>query len=200
MDTAETLPSNLSPQNPDDSSRQNQTQESSSSSTPSEPMDMNALSKEAEEILNTMLPLLSFEAKLTTTLEKTTVRIRMQCEDAGRLIGRRGSTVNEIQFLLNRILQRRHKSVPRIFLDVDGPREAQPVIPETADPEIVAKAEEAASQVRRWGDPMELGSIDAANRKVIQDMFAKDKELEVIVSEKGDPSGPQKVRIQIKQK
>jgi spoIIIJ-associated protein len=197
MDTAETLPSNLSPQNPDDP-RHDQTQEGSA--TPSEPMDMNALSKEAEEILGTMLPLLSFEAKLTTTLEKSTVRIRMQCEDAGRLIGRRGSTVNEIQFLLNRILQRRHKSVPRIFLDVDGPREVKPEIPAEADPETITKAQTAVDQVRRWGDPVELGSIDALNRKAIQDMYAKDKELEVIVSEKGDLSGPQKVRIQLKQK
>lgn len=196
MDTAETLPSNLSPQN--SNSALHQAQESASA--PSEPMDMTALSKEAEEILATMLPLLSFEAKLITVLEKTTVRIRMQCEDAGRLIGRRGSTVNEIQFLLNRILQRRHKSVPRIFLDVDGPREVKPEIPAEADPEIITKAQSAADQVRRWGDAVELGLIDAVNRKAIQDMYAKDRELEVIVNEKGDSTAPQKVRIQLKQK
>ena len=82
------------------------------------PMDLNSLAQEAQEILCSMLPLLSFEAKLTPFIENNSIRIQVECKDAGRLIGRKGSTVNEIQFLLNRILQRRYKSLSRIFLDV----------------------------------------------------------------------------------
>src|ERR1044072_7849982 len=118
------------------------------------PVDMNAIAQESQTLLADMLRLLSFDAQLTAQIEKENVRIRMQCEEAGRLIGRRGATVNEIQFLLNRILQRRHKIVPRIFLDVDGPKEAPP----EPDPEIVSRVQAQADKVRRWGDPVDLGS------------------------------------------
>jgi spoIIIJ-associated protein len=87
-------------------------------------IDIPSLANEACTVLQEMLALLSFQAQMNPAIESGTVRIHLQSEDAGRLIGRKGSTVNEIQFLLNRILQRRHKSIPRIFLDVDGQREA----------------------------------------------------------------------------
>src|SRR4051812_28855969 len=103
------------PATPDSSSSDN-----TPASTEAPSISLELLAEQAKEVLGTMLPLLSFEAKLTANIEPNGVRIRMECEDAGRLIGRRGATVNEIQFLLNRILQRRHKAIPRIFLDVDG--------------------------------------------------------------------------------
>src|SRR4051812_32741540 len=78
-------------------------QNPAAASTPEAPsITLEQLVEQAKEVLGTMLPLLSFEAKLAVTIEPNSVRIRMECEDAGRLIGRRGATVNEIQFLLNR--------------------------------------------------------------------------------------------------
>ncbi len=165
------------------------------------PLDLNALSQEAKEILGSMLPLLSFEAKLTSSVENESVRIRVECENAARLIGRRGATVNEIQFLLNRILQRRHKLVPRIFLDVDGPKEAQAIANQIVNEKIVEQAQALAERVRRWGEPLELGPIHAVDRKAIQEIFAKDRELEVTALDPNmDPSKPQRVQIRVKQK
>lgn len=91
---------------------------------PEAPMDLNLLADEARQILNEMLPLLAFDVQMTSAIEGTNVRIQMKCGDAARLIGRRGATINEIQFLVNRILQRRHKNVPRFYLDVEGGKEA----------------------------------------------------------------------------
>ncbi len=161
------------------------------------PPDLNALAQEAQEILRSILPLLSFEARLTSSTEGGGVRIKMECEDAGRLIGRRGSTVNEIQFLLNRILQRRHKTVPRILLDVDGSRESD----EKADEHLITRIQGVTDQVRRWGEATELGPMNAHDRKAVQDMFANDQELEVVSLEPGeDSAGAQKMRLQLKKK
>ena len=161
-------------------------------------IDLNSISQEAQEILASMLQLLSFQAKLSSTFEKETIRIHMQCEDAGRLIGRRGSTVNEIQFLLNRILQRRHKPVPRIFLDVDGPQEVQQA-QEKINSELLNQAKSKADQVRRWGESVELGSFKAEDCKILQDFFARDKELEVVTtSSRPSESGMQTLRIQLR--
>ncbi|MBI4027511.1 MAG: KH domain-containing protein [Verrucomicrobia bacterium] len=160
------------------------------------PPDLNALADEVRQILGSMLPLLSFEAKLDSSVENDCVRIRVECQDAGRLIGRRGSTVNEIQFLLNRILQRKHKTVPRIFLDVNG---GQPQ--ETASNEILDRVRSLAAQVRRWGEAANVAPLNAADRKAVEEMFARDHELEVVpIETRGGNPEMQKMRIQLKQK
>ena len=68
-------------------------------------MDIPALAQEAQEILATMLPLLLFEAKLTTTTSPEGVRIHVECEDASRLIGRGGSTIREVQHNFSSLLR-----------------------------------------------------------------------------------------------
>ncbi len=156
------------------------------------------LAQEAEEILKSMLPLLSFEAKLITSIETNNVRIQMECEDAGRLIGRKGSTVNEIQFLLNRILQRRHKTIPRIFLDVNGSREKEKAA--TVNEELIARVQALADKVRRWGEPVELGAMNAEDRKIIEELFAEDQEMEVAKLGLKEDSGLQKMVLQLKKK
>ena len=163
-----------------------------------QPIDINSLAQEAEEILKSMLPLLSFEAKLITSIETNNVRIQMECEDAGRLIGRKGSTVNEIQFLLNRILQRRHKTIPRIFLDVNGSREKEKAA--TVNEELIARVQALADKVRRWGEPVELGAMNAEDRKIIEELFAEDQEMEVAKLGLKEDSGLQKMVLQPKKK
>lgn len=164
--------------------------------TPAIPLDQ--VAEMAREVLATMLPLLSFEAKLTPTIETNTVRIRMECEDAGRLIGRRGATVNEIQFLLNRILQRRHKSIPRIFLDVDGFKEEESA-EAPQQHQAVERVKSMADQVRRWGEPVDTEPMTQAERTVVEEYYSRDKELEVItIQSKEDARGMQRMRIQLK--
>ncbi len=239
-----------------------------SQTTPSSPpVDPVVFSKAAEEVLSAMLPLLSFQATMSSTIEKDMIRIRLVCEDAGRLIGRRGLIINEIQFLTNRILQSRYKMAPRVFLDVDDPpgsekktekkmespprmekekpsvREERepplfrkerertesrgekgwqpvvlstpppvapvpkaevpevPLVPREALHGVIAQAEAVANQVRRWGDPMELGAMNAEDRRLVEEYFRKDRELEAVVVEaKGGPADMRKIRIQVKQK
>lgn len=173
-------------------------------SSPEPKMELATLTKEAQEILTPMLQMLSFEARQDARIEEGIVHIHLECEDAGRLIGRRGTTINELQFLLNRILQRRHKTVPRVFLDVDSAAqpEAPPLPPVLdANPELMAKVKSVFDQVRRWGEAKDLGALNAADRKALQDMLARDRELEIVpLDGREDASGFQKMRLQVKQK
>ncbi len=167
-------------------------------------LDIQAIAREAQEILGFMLPFLSFEAKLETFIERESVRIRVDCQDAARLIGRRGSTVNEIQFLLNLILQRRYKLVPRILLDISGPFEAKTqaqtsvaqISENEIDPEIIERIQSLVNQVRRWGEPLESEPLSTIHRKHVQEIFTKDHEIEVIdLGTQGDSSKPQRLQF-----
>ena len=199
-------------------------QANSGEDLPAHSMDLNLLATESQEILASLLRLLAFEVKLSSTIEQGNLRIQLECEDAGRLIGRKGATVNELQFLLNRILQRRHEIVPRIFLDVDGPREKNgetkpgqpapvqpapvqpapvqpPPVEPRADEKLIQRVKEIAAQVHRWGEPVALGTLNAAERQIVQDVVAKDPELEAVSLEPAaDPSRPQKMQLRVKEK
>ena len=46
--------------------------------------------------------------------------VRISSEDAGRIIGRRGQTLESLQLLANRIMFKEDEECPRISLDIDG--------------------------------------------------------------------------------
>ena len=93
------------------------------------------------------------------TLEEG-VLLEVKAEDAGRLIGRQGQTLTELQYILNRLLFHQDSAAPRVTVDVGGYR-AQ------ARDALVNKAKEAAEKVRRWGDIVELEPMNAFDRRVV---------------------------------
>ena len=61
------------------------------------------------------------------------LEIKITSEDAGRIIGRKGQTLESLQLILNRIMFKGDEEFPRITLDIDGysngdrePRERRP--------------------------------------------------------------------------
>lgn len=163
---------------------------------PPAPIDMKMVAQQAEEVLGTMLRLLTFQVKLSTVADDQSIRISLECEDPGRLIGRRGMTVNQLQYLLNRVLQRKHPALPRIYLDVAGRGEKEKI-----SEEFIERISDAGNQVRRWGQPVDLGTLKPPEQKTVQDMFNQDPELEVVsVDPDAGPAKPQRMQLRIKEK
>ncbi len=77
------------------------------------------------------------------------VLLDVKTDDSGRLIGRQGQTLSDLQYVTNRLLFQQDPSAPKVMVDVSGYR-AQ------AREALVKKAKEAAEKVRRWGDVVEL--------------------------------------------
>src|SRR5437868_3862821 len=77
----------------------------------------------AHEVLNSLLRMLGFQTEIDSEIIGANLRIRIKCEDAGRLIGRGGSNLSSLQFLLNRLIFRRVPGAPRVYLDVEGFKE-----------------------------------------------------------------------------
>jgi spoIIIJ-associated protein len=169
------------------------------------PVDMKAVAQQSEEVLGTMLRLLMFEVKLQSTVEDQSIRINLECEDPGRLIGRRGMTVNQLQYLLNRVLQRKHPSLPRIYLDVAGheeqEKEKEKEKDEKISDEFTRRITSAGDQVRRWGQAVDLGSLKPTEQKAVRDLFGNDRELEIFsLDPNADPEKPQRLQLRIKEK
>ena len=99
------------------------------------------------------------------------ILLDIQTDDPGRLIGRSGQTLSELQFLLNRIVFKHDARIPRLILDVGGYRQQ-------ARDQLVARAKETAEKVRRWGDVLELEPMNAYDRWVVHNALKDDPDIE----------------------
>jgi spoIIIJ-associated protein len=95
----------------------------------------------------------------------------VKTEDSGRLIGRQGQTLSDLQYITNRLLFQQDTSAPKIMVDVSGYR-AQ------AREALVKKAKESAEKVRRWGDVVELEPLNAFDRRIIHQALKDDPNIE----------------------
>ena len=95
----------------------------------------------------------------------------VKTEDAGRLIGRQGQTLADLQYVTNRILFQQDTSAPKVMVDVGGYR-AQ------AREALVKRAKEASDKVRRWGDAVELEPLNAFDRRVVHQALKDDPDVE----------------------
>jgi spoIIIJ-associated protein len=126
---------------------------------------------DAKATLEKILTLLGF----TATIEEHTMEdgslLDVKAEDSGRLIGRQGQTLSDLQYITNRLLFQQDPSAPKIMVDISGYR-AQ------AREALVRKAKEAAEKVRRWGDVVELEPLSAFDRRIIHQALKDDPGIE----------------------
>lgn len=95
----------------------------------------------------------------------------VKADDAGRLIGRQGQTLGELQYILNRLLFQQDNKAPKVTVDVGGYRTQ-------AREALVKRALEAAEKVRRWGDIVELEPMNAFDRRIVHGALKDDPTVE----------------------
>ena len=116
---------------------------------------------EPKVTLERMLDTLGFKATVEEHKMEEGVLLDVKTDDSGRLIGRQGQTLADLQYLTNRMLFQQDPTVPKVLvLDVSGYR-AQ------AREALVKRAQDAAEKVRRWGDVVELEPLNAFDRRII---------------------------------
>lgn len=125
----------------------------------------------AKEILEKIIELLGFTATVEEHTLEEGVLLEIQSDDAGRLIGREGKTLSNLQYIVNRMLYRQDPTLPKVTLDVGGYRAR-------AREALVKKAKEAAEKVRRWGDVVELEPMNAFDRRIVHQALKDDPDVE----------------------
>jgi len=99
------------------------------------------------------------------------VLLNVKTEDSGRLIGRQGQTLADLQYITNRMLFQQDQNAPKVTVDVGGYR-AQ------AREALIRKAKDAAEKVRRWGDVVELEPLNAFDRRIVHNALRDDPGVE----------------------
>ena len=124
-----------------------------------------------KETLEKILASLGFQATVEEHKMDDGIFLDVKTEDSGRLIGRQGQTLADLQYITNRILFQQDASAPKAMVDVGGYRTQ-------ARDALVKRAKDAADKVRRWGDAVELEPMAPFDRRIVHQALRDDPDVE----------------------
>jgi spoIIIJ-associated protein len=96
--------------------------------------------------------------------------LNVHSREAGRLIGRDGQVLEDLQYLLNRILNRSDENAANVIVDVEGYRQKE-------KQDFLGRVRELADQVRQTGHPLVLAPMNSFDRRLVHQAFAEDPEI-----------------------
>ena len=96
--------------------------------------------------------------------------LNVHSREAARLIGRDGQVLEDLQYLLNRILNRSEEGATNVIVDVEGYRQKE-------KQDFLGRIRELAEQVRRTGHPLVLAPMNSFDRRLVHQAFAEDPEI-----------------------
>ena len=132
----------------------------------------------ARTILDTLLGFLGFVVRIDEENGPDGPTLQIHTEDHDALIGRRGEVLDDIQYLTNRILQRREPGAPRIRVDCEFFRTMR-------EDRLLEKVKEQAERVRATGHAIQLQPLNSYYRRLVHNLFVDDPKIQS-VSEGGD--------------
>src|ERR1043165_4135002 len=126
---------------------------------------------ETKATLEKMLQLLGFAATVEEHHMEEGVLLDVKSDDSGRLIGRQGQTLADLQYITNRLLFQQDTNAPKVMVE-------WAVYPAQARETFGKKAKEAAEKVRRGGDVVELEPLSSFDRRIVHQALKDDPDIE----------------------
>ena len=103
--------------------------------------------------------------------ERELIAFQLHTEDRNLLIGKRGDRLEDIQYLLNRLLhERTGGEAPRVRVDIEHYRTMR-------EAELVEKVKAFAERVRATGKPVKLNPMNSYYRRIVHHAFKDDPEI-----------------------
>ena len=131
-----------------------------------EPATIEACEKFVEDVLNAMN---MEEVKVTSTVdEEGALSITMEGKNMGILIGKRGQTLDSLQYLTNRVANKMQDGYVRVKLDTEDYRRRRKETLENL-------AKNIAYKVKRTKRPVSLEPMNPFERRVIHSALQNDK-------------------------
>ena len=151
------------------------------------------------QILMRMFDYLSLDGDFRIEEKGNKIGVIISSENAGRIIGRKGQTLESLQLLVNRIMFKSDEECPHITLDIDGyaagdrenkggeesgeyrrrPRRGNGGSGDSHNTveQLEKQALDAAKEVKRWGEPVKLPEMNAHDRRIIHITLKDDPEV-----------------------
>lgn len=120
--------------------------------------------------LDQILTLMGVQAELWADERQGILHLEARGEHAGLLIGKRGQTLDALQFLLTRLLDRQLGEHTRVQLDIEGYRERR-------QQQLTDMALRLAKQVKTTGEDAVLEPMPPGDRRIIHLALQSDREV-----------------------
>ena len=146
--------------------------------------------KAKEYVLNILKNLGVEEAEISVEADEEDVRISINCgDDYGSVIGRRGETLDAIQYLTRLVINRGSEEYKRVSINVGNYREKR-------EGTLRALAQKNAAKVRKYGRNVVLEPMNPYERRIIHTTV---QEIEGVTSHSVGSDGDRKVVITLEE-
>jgi spoIIIJ-associated protein len=157
--------------------------------------------KTSVELITRMLQLLGYEVEASVKDSGDEACISLKTPEPGRIIGRKGHSLQSIELLLNRMMRRSFAESPWIDVDVDGyekkrRRRGRKSRQNVDEDRLTRMALDTAKEVKRWGQPKRIGPFNAAERRIIHMTLREDDEIST-ESEEAETEGQKRVVVKL---
>ncbi len=144
---------------------------------------------DAKEALTSMLGKLGFEIQLEIEGAPGHETLNIVTDQSSLILGKNGDRLDDIQYLVNRIVRKSHPDAPRFRIDCEGYRAQQ-------EQRVADKAIKLADKVKESGRELWMNPMNSYHRRLVHNALIDDPEIETI-SEDTD-SRNKKILIRLK--
>ena len=126
---------------------------------------MEYLTQLGTEALASLLAPLGFTYTLSTEPYEDGISLLLESPDARFLIGDEGDRLDDLQYMVNRLVQTRWSDAPRIRIDCDNYRAR-------AEAKLLRRAHSRAERVLKTGKPLLMEKLNAYQRRLVHNDLA----------------------------
>lgn len=143
---------------------------------------VNGPEEKAKEFIEKIFSEMKIEAEYITSFESNVLKLditRVNEDDKGIIIGKRGNTLDELQFLLSLIVNRRRESYVKTILNVEDYRQKR-------EETLKKLAKKTADRCRYYNRKIKLEPMNPYERRVIHATLQDEKDI-ITYSEGDEP-------------
>lgn len=124
----------------------------------------------AERTLRDLLKFLEVEVQIQVQEEPDRIVLSVQGDGSGLLIGRKGQTLDALEYLINKIVHKQAQEKKRIVVDTENYRSRR-------EESLISLAQRLAEKAKRLGRPVTISPMSAHDRRIIYLALQDDKTL-----------------------
>lgn len=128
--------------------------------------DNERLTQLASDAATSILQPLGFTFTLKSEAYEDGILLMISSPDARFLIGEDGDRLDDLQYLINRLVQANWESAPRVRVDCDRYRER-------AETKLLRRARSRAERVLKTGKPLMMERLNAYQRRLVHNAMAE---------------------------
>jgi spoIIIJ-associated protein len=123
-------------------------------SFPDDPAEM------GQAVLQRIVDSITSDAQISVEKDGDRIFFNVNGGNAGILIGKRGQTLDAIQSIVNKVVNKHHQNRTRVLVDIEG-------YLETRKENLEKTALRMAEKSKKMGKPMTLGPMNAYDRRIV---------------------------------